>query len=329
MIDVEKVLDKIDLRQLVARDLGKPRVSARNYDAYRCPLHHEVKGYSLAVYADHWRCFGKCQTGGDAIAWMQRRHTLTFREACAILTSGDVPTTLHHQYAAKSAEPLSQPPNPDWQTRARRVIDEAVERLWSRAGARAMAYLTGRGLDGTTIAIAELGYIPGAPTAWQTVDGLNIPCGILIPWVVDDVVWGIKVRRAAGDVRYQQVAGGNIHGALYLADWLLPGMPIVITEGEFDALIAHQVGGQFVRALAIGSAANARIDRRWYGRLLTAPRILVRMDADVAGENAAKQLAAVSNAVRCVQVPAGKDVNEFYLTAGGEAVTAWLREVSR
>lgn len=325
MIDVEKLKAQLDLRQIVERDLGKPRYRGRDYVAFKCPLHSEHKGYSLVVYADHWRCFGKCQTGGDAIAWMQRRHALTFREACAMLTNGDVPTTPHHQHAGKSAESLSQPPDPDWQTKARRVIDQAVERLWSHAGARAMAYLTGRGLDGTTIAIAELGYIPGAPTAWREIDGLNVPCGILIPWIVDDTVWGIKVRRAAGDVRYQQVAGGNIHGCLYLADRILPRTPLIITEGEFDALIAWQVGGDFARAAAIGSASHARIDRRWYGALLSVPRVIACMDADPAGAGAAGQLAALSGAVKCVQVPSGKDLNEFYQQAGESAVKEWLQ----
>ena len=65
-----------------------------------------------------------------------------------------------------------------------------------------------------------------------------MPCGILIPWVVEDAIWGIKVRRVAGAQRYQQVGGGNIRGCLYLADRILPRMPLIITEGEFDALIA-------------------------------------------------------------------------------------------
>jgi hypothetical protein len=33
-----------------------------------------------------------------------------------------------------------------------------------------------------------------------------------VPWIVDDTVWGIKVRRAAGEPRYRQVSGGNIRG---------------------------------------------------------------------------------------------------------------------
>ncbi len=165
------------------------------------------------------------------------------------------------------------------------------------------------------------------PTAWREIEGLNVPCGIVIPWIVDDTVWGIKVRRATGEQRYQQVSGGNIRGCLYMADRILPRTPLIITEGEFDALIAWQVGGDFARAAAIGSASHARIDRRWYGTLLSVPRVIACMDADAAGAGAAAQLAALSGAVRCLQVPSGKDLSDFYQQPGENVVKEWLQTV--
>ncbi len=111
--------------------------------------------------------------------------------------------------------------------------------MWTPEGQRAWGYLIWeRGLSENPIRLAQLGYLPGAPTVWREIEGLNVPCGILIPWVVEDEVWGIKVRRAAGEQRYQQVSGGSIRGCLYMADRILPRTPLIITEGEFDALIA-------------------------------------------------------------------------------------------
>ena len=140
------------------------------------------------------------------------------------------------------------------------------------------------------IAAAQLGYIPGKPNEWKEIDGLKAPCGITIPWYADGAIWGIKVRRAAGEQRYQQVSGGNIKGCLYLADRIQPGLPLVLTEGEFDALIAWQVGWGKLSAASIGSASNQHINPRWYGKLLAAPRLLVCMDADTAGEKAAAEI---------------------------------------
>ncbi len=117
---------------------------------------------------------------------------------------------------------------------------------------------------------------------------------------------------------------GNIRGCLYLADRILPRTPLIITEGEFDALIAWQICGDFARAAAIGSASHARIDRRWYGALLGVPRVIACMDADAAGAGASAQIAALSGAVKSVQVPSGKDLNEFYQQSGENVVKEWL-----
>ncbi|MEO8392921.1 MAG: toprim domain-containing protein [Chloroflexota bacterium] len=111
---------------------------------------------------------------------------------------------------------------------------------------------------------------------------------------------------------------------MYLADQIQPGLPLVLTEGEFDALTAWQVGWDEVSAASIGSASNRRINRRWYGKLLAAPHLPVCMDADEAGVQAATKIAALSNAVRIVRVPTGKDMNEFYLRAGKQATVEWL-----
>ena len=78
-------------------------------------------------------------------------------------------------------------------------------------------------------------------------------------------------------------------------------------------------------AAAIGSAANRRIQPRWLLKLISAPRILIRMDDDAAGRGAAKQIATLSRAAKPIQVPQGKDVNEFYLLAGHEAVRSWIK----
>ena len=97
-------------------------------------------------------------------------------------------------------------------------------------------------------------------------------------------------------------------------------MPLLITEGEIDALTAWQVGWGKLSAASIGSASNWRIHARWYGKLLTPPSILVGLDSDAAGIAAAQHLATISQAIRVMQIPAGKDLNEFYLCHGRDGV---------
>ena len=175
-----------------------------------------------------------------------------------------------------------------------------------------------------TIQAAQLGYIPDRPHEWLEVDGIKVPCGITIPWYADGAIWGIKVRRSAGEQRYQQASGGNAKGCLYFADHIQPGLPIVITEGEFDVLIAWQVGGKSLSPASIGSASNRWINPRWFGKLPAAPRIWVCLDSDEAGVKAAAEIALISSAVRVVHVPMEKDVNAFYLRADRSLVDNWF-----
>jgi DNA primase len=327
-IDVNSIKQHSDCRQIVEHDLGQPKTRAGTYSTFKCPFHNERKGYSLVVYAHHWRCLGKCGTSGDVISWLMRYHRLSFRHACESLAVGNLPYTLQPIVRSKPEAPSrSEPPGEKWQKVARRIVEQAEERLWRSEGRRALAYLKNkRGLSEEVIATAQLGYIPGPPNEWKQIEGLKIPCGITIPWYADGALWGIKVRRAAGEQRYQQMSGGNIRGCLYLADRIEPGLPLFLTEGELDALTAWQIGWGKLCVASIGSVSNRHINLRWHGKLFAAPRLLVCMDADEAGERAASEIANLSLAVKIVQVPIGKDVNEFYRLASEQTVRDWLKE---
>ncbi len=330
MIDVDTLKRNLDCRTLVERDLGKPKYRTHEYSTFKCPFHQERKGYSLVVYATHWRCFGKCGTGGDVITWVQCYHELSFQQACEKLAVGDVSFRVQPILLPESEpEARSEPPGGKWQTVAGRITEQARDRLWRIEGRYALEYLKNkRGLSEGIIASAQLGYIPGKSNEWRKIEGLKVPCGIAIPWYADGALWGIKVRRAAGEQRYQQVSGGHLKGCLYLADNIQPGLPLFLTEGEFDALTAWQIGWGKISVASIGSASNQHINLCWYGKLLAAPRLLVCMDADEAGERAASEIATLSRAVKRVQVPLGKDLNEFYLRAGQRLVGEWLKLVS-
>ena len=326
MVDTEHIKQNIDCRDLIERDLGKPIYRSNKYSTYKCPLHNEEKGYSFVVYDDHWICFGKCGHGGDAISWLIEYHNLSFQEACEQLSTGALPQLEQPRRLKKTTiQPLSEPPDKEWRMAADVIANLAIENLWGEQGKRALHYLKHeRGLAEKTILDAKLGYISGDYRKWKTIEGLTVPCGITIPWYADQLIWGIKVRRAAGQQRYQQVSGGNIKGCLYLADTIQPGLPLMITEGEFDALIIRQVAHDLVSVASIGSAANKCINPRWFSKLISAPSILLRMDEDQSGQEAIFQIRNLSQAVKHIQVPEGKDINDFYQRSGQALVSQWI-----
>ena len=221
-----------------------------------------------------------------------------------------------------------QPPCATWQSRAEKVAVEAEHTLWSAAGRRALDYLRHRGLTDDTIRAARLGFLPGnlkhAPNAWGLpVDhrAVWLPRGITIPWRACGSLWRLNIRRAQDSPRYTGPAGAA-SSPLYGADGVRgDGRPVVLVEGEFDALAVTQTGGNLVAAVATGSTSGAR-HSHWRRRLATAPCVLVAYDNDDAGERGSDWwLKRLDNARRLV--PMGEKDPAAMLEDGGD-VLAWV-----
>lgn len=320
LVDTKALKERHDLRRIVEQDLGPAPARSRRASLWKCPFHGERKGYSLAVWADGYCCFGKCQISGDTIDWLQRYHHLSFDEAVQMLDGGLGPAPVISTH--RPDPPDDDPPPITWQVSARQVVDLAEETLWSSQGEPARDYLLGRGLEMSTIQAAHLGYIPGGYREWRTVAGMSVPCGITIPWLTngEEILWAVKVRRASGSPKYVQIADGS-QGGLYQADQLKGARAALFCEGEFDALLAQQEGEPLVAAVTVGSASS-RLNRRWLGELVSVPIILAAYDVDQAGEKAAARLQALSGRVQVIQVPWGKDLTEFHQQGGD--LYSWL-----
>lgn len=322
-VDTRTLKAQVDLRLIVEQDLGPAPMRGGQALLWRCPFHDERKGYSLAVWADGFRCFGKCQVSGDVFDWLQRYRRLSFQEALRAL--GEAPRSAPRLAANRPAPPAEPPPS-EWQVAARQVVEQAEETLWSCQGEQALDYLTGRGLAGETIREAHLGVVPGGYRQWRTIAGLSVPCGITLPWLTGETVWAVKVRRAAGQPKYVQIAGGSSSG-LYRGDALPGAKAVLFCEGEFDALLAHQEAEPLVTAVSLGSAGTG-LNERWIIDLVTVPLILVAYDVDQAGAKGAARLQALSKRAHVIRVPYGKDITEFHLQ-GGDVFTWLAHELRR
>jgi Toprim-like len=333
MIDTTRLLETIDCREIVEADLGQAKYRGPSAHSWPCglPDHKEQHGFSLTAWKDGWKCWGKCATGGTAIDWLMKFHLVDFKEACRMLGAAVAPTitrsgTHRHIHAYGQHNPikaLATPPAADWQKSARAIVEETETTLRSPVGERALRYLFNRGLNEEIIGTAHLGYLPGQPTQWVKLQGLSVPCGVTIPTFADDHLWGIKTRRAAGEPKYSQVAGGNLAGSMYCADRAVPARPMLIVEGEFDCLIIAQDAGDLVNPVTVGSASN-NINPRWFALMACCSAIYGCYDPDGAGKDAATRLAKLSDRIKIIRVPQGKDPTEFHLKAGSGAVRAWI-----
>ena len=326
-VDLDRIR-AMDAREVARQLMGEPVRSNSRYVVYRSPLRDDGRTPSFTVYADGWKDFGGGHDGGDVISLVMAVQGVDFRGALEWFGATPHPPTpspTRGDGEQRRNKPDEGPPDAGWQAAAMDVVIGGERTLWSVAGARALRYLREvRGLSEAVIREARLGYVPGGPRQWRKLHGLNVPCGVVIPWMIDGDVWALKVRRAAGKPKYMQVADGSSAG-LYQVDRIQHFQDVMVTEGEFDALVVNQ-STRLVTAVALGSASNT-IRERWLARLVTVPRIYARLDADESGLEAARRLQSLSARVRPVQVPEPhKDINDYWL-ADPAGFGGWVRNL--
>jgi hypothetical protein len=265
-----------------------------------------------------WACLGPkagrsgCDIGGDAIQYLRERDGLSYRDACTqlgLLPTGGAPAAPHAAAAPHAPPPLA-PPNPLWQAHANGHAARCAALLWSDAGARARAWLHRRGLFDPVLRAFDVGYnphdaweehaawglTPRAPGAGGRGRHIWLPRGITFPWYVDGGLWRLNIRRpltraeiAGGETKYIGPAGfaNALYNGSALAARLGAVRPVVLVEGEIDALTIVQACGEDVAAVATGSTGGGRRGP-WVARLALAPLVLVAFDADRAGDGAAQ-----------------------------------------
>ncbi|MFZ4814792.1 MAG: toprim domain-containing protein [Phototrophicaceae bacterium] len=360
-------LSAVDILSVAERYTSLRRTSSYKGGQYSgaCPVcgrsqSRQPDCFSVYPAEGKWFC-RRCDApaGGDALSLVARLNNLNLRSADgmrqALVELGLQPgQTTRVERRPASPPPETQPPSAEWQDRAAALMVEAQVRLWSTEGERALAYLHKRGLRDQTIKDADLGYIPGQPTEWIRPEGwviqtdkdkearpVSVPCGIVIPHIHHNVIWGIRVRRAAqldgvpfqhtptgfvaeSNSKYEAVTGTR--KSLYIPGRVQHGMPIVLDEGELNALSIWQTSSDVVMPIALVSASYAmNIEQRWWPILLGAPTIYARMDNDSAGMKAVAKLGALSARVRSVVVPPPhKDPNDL-LQQGHLVLDRWVR----
>lgn len=289
-----------------------------------------------------------CNAKGDSIQFVRDYKHLEYREACEYLNieignHSIGSNSIHHNnhnhlihhnhHNHHNAEPQTLSlPSEDWMAQAWPFVIRCQAALWEPGGERALAWLRGRGLADDVIMAAGLGYnaadtyvpraawgLPPETTKQGKTKGLWLPRGVTIPWIINNDLWGVRIRRPVGDPPYYFIPGGQASG-LYNADRLVTGRPAILLEGELDALTVWQNG---YIAVATGSTNTAR-RARWLARLALASTVLVAYDND---ENGAGDIGAeywtgaLKNAKRWR--PYWKDANQ--MQQDGVNIAAWVK----
>jgi hypothetical protein len=167
------------------------------------------------------------------------------------------------------------------------LVQDAEQRLWTPEGADALAYLRDRGLADETIRRHHLGWthetpipIEGGARFWRI-------SGITLPWLNGDRLTRLKIRRLGQVKGPRYVEAFRDQPLLFPGPSMVrPGEPLVIVEGEFDAILLGQELGDLAAVVTLGSA-SARPETAILGRMLVAPAWYIATDADDAGDKGA------------------------------------------
>lgn len=322
----------IDLLALAERYTSVKHVatSAGGEYAGPCPVCGGRDRFRVQPLAHRWLCRyctqGKWQ---DAIALYQAVHRLTFAEAVEGLAGASLPDAPAN--LEPTIEPLSSgPPNAAWQMRAKICVAEAEHELWGEQGQRARAWLNARGLADGTLQRWHIGLVTSprrerAPDWGLTGKAIYLDRGILIPALVADTVWYLKIRRATGEPKYVQVRGSR--PALFMAETLSAANEACITEGEFDAMLLWQCLQQAsnlrwhsLGVATLGSQSNRINLDDWARYLYHLKHIAILYDQDGQSETSMmywRQIASRAHIVRWQGIHADeKDLTDFHLAGG-------------
>ncbi len=320
---------RVDSRHIARHYLGEPARSHPAYDQYLAPRRAETRP-SFTVFAGEggFHDFGSGEHGSDQIALIRYLEGCSFSRAVEILAdfAGDRIRPRQTPSSEMRKMPGDTPPSADWQRVLGRFVQQCAANLHLPQFADKLAYLHGRGLSDATLAAAWLGYNP----AWRDTglrdargEPIKVGPGFVLPWYNAGVLWAVHLRPDSGQPKYLYVAGGSNAGALYNADMLRPGLPVLVAEGELDALLLQQAAGDVACFVATGGTSG-HLPTRFQPAFERAPLAGYIQDNDPAGKRyVASNGAGLPDNYRILSVPAGKDPGEFVTLHGGDLRT-WL-----
>lgn len=328
--EVAAVRASVDLGALIGRDTPLHRESAQSLCG-PCPWCAGRDRFTVRPQEGRWFCRG-CSRQGDAIAYLRERDCITFQDALQALRSSATCQSFK-QAPEPRREASRRLPDPAWQSAALVAVGRAEAALWGTAGERARAWLGARGLREETLRACRVGFTRGG-----IVDGLRLSGpAIVLPWFIEGEVWALKLRMlevAPGAPRYlwgawadraRAAAEPTGTAALYHTPRPTPGgRPIVLVEGEFDAILLWQEAGDLADVATLGSASKP-LDTQSMRLLWPYPRVLVAYDADEAGDRGAADILERLGRARRASSPAappGKDLTDAHRQ--GVDLRAWL-----
>lgn len=345
-IDFDEIYRRADCRTVAEKYLEP----ARGKDRFFCP---ECEKDNVTVKQTTWGCWS-CRTHdgrADAVGLVSAARGLSRTDAAKLLANelGIAAIATGPPVRSSGRTPRRTPddgrpalkPEPyeleSWAAALTDACRVAHDRLMNRAddtSRRAWDYLTGpeRNLTPKTIERHGLGLNLDWLTFHEPLPGAEKPCwlppGIVLPWHAGPLgIAGANVRRFHVDLKdkYLMATGSRRR-------WMFPGPlepwagPVLIVEGEFDALVAEQELAGLLPVATLGGAQCKPEDTLDAINLGKFTKLLIAADSDDAGQECrAMWLDFSPRRAMPVELPGGKDLSDAM--AAGADLRRWIMEV--
>jgi DNA primase len=351
---INKVRESSDLVEVASEYM----TVSRNGDRYRglCPFHREdTPSFYISSEKQLYHCFG-CGAGGNVFNFVMNIEKLDFIDAVKFLAE-----RARLPIPAQKTGSMSDDGYGLLQSIFNANLAAAKYFVYSLSKSpKAMEYLVGRGLDTKTVRRFGLGYAPdswdrlykhllsrefsqqvilkaGLVSRSKSSDGLYDRFRDRIMFPIIDVtgkVIGFGGRSIADEKgpKYLNspespafVKGNNLYG-LNIAKKHITDQEIIVVEGYMDVISLHQRGIKNTVA-SLGTAFTPR-----QGELLKrySSNIVIAYDSDAAGQAATVKgmdvLEAAGCKVRIIELPDGKDPDEFVRQYGNEGFKELIQE---
>lgn len=341
---IERIKQENDIVDIISETVKLKR-SGRNYMGL-CPFHNE-KSPSFSVSQDKqiYKCFG-CGEAGNVLTFVMKNRNLNFIEACKVLAEkANIRLDLGNGEESKVVKKKEL---------LYKVNVEAARYFFSNLQRDKISkeYFTNRGIKEITIKRFGLGY---AKDGWQNLrthlkrkgfnDELMLEAGLVLKSQKGTIYDRFRNRvmfpvfnskgnvigfggRVLDDSKPKYLnspetlvfqKGTNLYGLNFAIKHKNEERYFIIVEGYMDLISLHQYGiTNVVASLGTALTTNqARLLKRY------ADKVIISYDADFAGQTATlRGLEILKEAgfdVRVLQIPQGKDPDEFVRSNGRDA----------
>lgn len=347
MDQLEEIKKRLDIVEFINRHVPLQK-AGRNFRA-PCPFHSE-KTPSFIVSPDRqiWHCFGACNEGGDIFKFLMKWENLTFGEALKILADQAGVKLQKDQFVDQQWDQKQR------LTTINQYAADFYQYLLEkhRLGEKARQYLQQRKVNGKTAKHFYLGYAPRSWDSllkYLRKKGYKEPDILSTGLIVKNAQGRIydrfrsrlmfplmdmrgNILGFSGRVMDALTKGGtemkyvntpetpiyhkreNLFGLFQAKNDIRDKNEIMLVEGEFDAILAHQHG--YKQAVAIKGSALTQDHLRLIKRLTN--RLTFALDMDEAGREAIRR--SISEAekyefeMQVITLNSGKDPADVFST---------------